>query len=126
MNKINPNIVIDRLITEDDQGHRYLILEPEGIKKKAASEFQHQFRRRNNTWDENNDRSEFWNNIYTPMNQHSTEMATLLEQITVEEWINNIKELNKKSAAGPSGIDYNIIARFAPHNSGLYEHSTII
>lgn len=46
LEKYKPNIIIDHLITEDTNGHSYLLLDSDDIKHKVSSEFQCQFKKR--------------------------------------------------------------------------------
>ncbi|EXX54309.1 hypothetical protein RirG_235740 [Rhizophagus irregularis DAOM 197198w] len=53
--------------------------------------------------------SQQWQHIYEPTGKFKEVMESIAEKITIEEWNNTVIELNKKSAAGLSGINYKII-----------------
>ena len=85
-----------------------LILEPSEVKKVAADTFAHQFRKRRTTLD---NLSPFWKEIYNRQSENEEAYTPLMESFTKEEWLETIRELSVKSAAGPSEINYRILKK---------------
>ncbi|EXX61848.1 hypothetical protein RirG_167320 [Rhizophagus irregularis DAOM 197198w] len=54
-----------------------------------------------------------WRQIYEPVGKFKEVMESTIEKITMAEWNNTVKELNKESAAGLSGINYRIILQLS-------------
>lgn len=53
-----------------------------------------------------------WSHIYQPTGSYNLVMESLLDKITLDEWMDVLKDVNTKSALGPSGINYNLIKAF--------------
>ena len=55
----------------------------------------------------------FWKDIYERQFNFEETYIPLIEPFTEEEWLETIKELSVKSAAGPSGINYRILKKLS-------------
>ncbi|PKK50736.1 hypothetical protein RhiirC2_833986, partial [Rhizophagus irregularis] len=86
-----------------------LATEPGKVKNAVDNDFARMFRKRNTLLDT---LTPLWQQIYEPAGKFKEEMESTIEKITKEEWIKAIRELNNKSAAGLSGINYKIIQQF--------------
>ncbi|GBC26297.2 hypothetical protein GLOIN_2v1790829 [Rhizophagus irregularis DAOM 181602=DAOM 197198] len=64
------------------------------------------FRKRNTL---QNSLTSLWQQIYEPAGKFKEVMEATIEKVTMEEWNNTVKELNKNLTAGLSGINYKII-----------------
>ncbi|CAB4403165.1 unnamed protein product [Rhizophagus irregularis] len=102
------NIVIDKVIVNEEPGGstKRLATEPGEVKEAVDNDFASMFRKRNTL---QNTLTPIWQQIYEPAGKFKEVMESTIEEITMEEWNNTIKDLNKKSTAGLSGINYKII-----------------
>jgi len=85
-----------------------MVLHPEEVKTVAADTFAKQFRKRDTHLDQLNP---FWRNIYKVQHHNQKIFEPLCDPFDLEEWNETIHDLSKRSSAGPSGIDYNIIRK---------------
>jgi hypothetical protein len=103
------NIVIDKvLLVNEETGilTKRLATELREVKKAVDNDFANMFRKRNTLLDT---MTPIWRQIYEPVGKFKEVMESTIEKITMAEWNNTVKELNKESAAGLSGINYRII-----------------
>ncbi|EXX60403.1 hypothetical protein RirG_180210 [Rhizophagus irregularis DAOM 197198w] len=102
------NIVIDKVLVNEETGisTKRLATEPREVKKAVDNDFANMFRKRNTLLDT---MTPIWQQIYEPVGKFKEVMESTIEKITMAEWNNTVKELNKESAAGLSGINYRII-----------------
>ncbi|CAB5202889.1 unnamed protein product [Rhizophagus irregularis] len=101
-------IVINKALVDDElkSSTKRLATDPVEVKKAVDDSFTSMFRKRNTRL---NTMSQQWQHIYEPTGKFKEVMESIAEKITIEEWNNTVIELNKKSAAGLSGINYKII-----------------
>jgi len=85
-----------------------LLLDPQDIKNKASSSFAQQFRKRSTRL---HDLSPFWTDIYEAKHDFTSIWETVMDEVTLDEWHRTISSLSDHSAAGPSGIDYQILKK---------------
>ncbi|PKK57798.1 hypothetical protein RhiirC2_871741, partial [Rhizophagus irregularis] len=102
------NIVIDKvLVNEESEGStKRLATELGEVKEAVDNDFAIMFRKRN-TFE--NSLTPLWQQIYEPAGKFKEVMEATIEKVTMEEWNNTVKDLNKNSTAGLSGINYKII-----------------
>ncbi|PKC12454.1 hypothetical protein RhiirA5_396918 [Rhizophagus irregularis] len=102
------NIVIDKvLVNEESEGStKRLATEPGEVKEAVDNDFASMFRKRNTL---ENSLTPLWQQIYEPAGKFKEVMEATIEKVTMEEWNNTVKDLNKNSTAGLSGINYKII-----------------
>ncbi|PKB96090.1 hypothetical protein RhiirA5_435465 [Rhizophagus irregularis] len=102
------NIVIDKVLVDEEPGvtTKRLATNPGEVKKAVDNDFANMFRKRNTQL---NTLTPFWQHIYEPTGKFKKVMEVTTKNITLKEWNNTVKDLNKKSAAGLSGINYKII-----------------
>ncbi|PKB94198.1 hypothetical protein RhiirA5_439331 [Rhizophagus irregularis] len=102
------NIVIDKvLVNEESEGlTKRLATELEEVKEAVDNDFASMFRKRNTL---QNSLTPLWQQIYKPAGKFKEVMEATIEKVIMEEWNNTVKELNKNSTAGLSGINYKII-----------------
>ncbi len=110
LEKYRPNVKIDRAVITNPQNsmEKCLILEPNAVKQVAADTFAHQFRKRRTMLD---NLSPYWREIYKRQSEFEDAYVPLMESFTEEEWLETTRELSRKSAAGPSGINYRILKK---------------
>ncbi|CAB5188318.1 unnamed protein product [Rhizophagus irregularis] len=102
------NIVIDKVLVNEETGisTKRLATELREVKKAVDNDFANMFRKRNTLLDT---MTPIWRQIYEPVGKFKEVMESTIEKITMAEWNNTVKELNKELAAGLSGINYRII-----------------
>ncbi|GES99530.1 RNA-directed DNA polymerase from mobile element jockey-like [Rhizophagus clarus] len=102
-------ITIDRIATTNIEGESHLETNPDNINRLAEEHYGETTRARNTSYDRLDD---FWTNIYQPKQHWTQHFADMNEPITLDEWLTILREVNSSSAAGPSGISYNLIKKF--------------
>ncbi|CAB4386496.1 unnamed protein product [Rhizophagus irregularis] len=102
------NIVIDKVLVNEKPGIsiKRLATNPGEVMKAVDNDFANMFRKRNTQL---NASTPFWQHIYESTGKFKEVMEVTTKNITLEEWNNTVKELNKKLAAGLSSINYKII-----------------
>jgi hypothetical protein len=110
LSRTRRSIVLDRVLTTDDNGNFNLTTDPDQIKEIAINHFKfiagdsitEQFTL--------NDMSEFWQSLYTPINSIDPHIyANLLAEPSDSEWSSTISALPNNKVAGPSGISYEML-----------------
>jgi hypothetical protein len=106
--KTHNRIVLDKVLVDEEAGTltKRLATDPEEVKKIVDEDFARMFRKRNTQL---NALTPFWQQIYEPTGKFQEDMETTIKAITLDEWNSTVKDLNKKSTAGLSGINYRII-----------------
>ncbi|PKY58000.1 hypothetical protein RhiirA4_479518 [Rhizophagus irregularis] len=102
-NKIDKQVEITQ---EDQNNMARLATEPGEVKKAVDNNFARTFRKRNTLLETI---IPLWQQIYKPAGKFKEAMEFTIEKITKKEWNKTVRELNKKSAARLSGINYKII-----------------
>ncbi|PKY60262.1 hypothetical protein RhiirA4_430996 [Rhizophagus irregularis] len=98
----------NKVLVDEEPGvsTKRLATNPGEVMKAVDNDFMNMFRKRNTQL---NASTPFWQHIYEPTEKFKEVMEVTTKNIILEEWNNTVKELNKKSAAGLSGINYKII-----------------
>uniref|UniRef100_U9SMX5 Uncharacterized protein n=1 Tax=Rhizophagus irregularis (strain DAOM 181602 / DAOM 197198 / MUCL 43194) TaxID=747089 RepID=U9SMX5_RHIID len=95
------------LVNKKSEGlTKRLATELEEVKEAVDNDFASMFRKRNTL---QNSLTSLWQQIYEPVGKFKEVMESTIEKITMAEWNNTVKELNKNLTAGLSGINYKII-----------------
>ncbi|RGB43473.1 hypothetical protein C1646_749700 [Rhizophagus diaphanus] len=102
------NIVIDKVLVNEETEilTKRLATKLREVKKAVNNDFVNMFRKRNTLL---NTIIPIWRQIYEPIGKFKEVMESTIEKITMVEWNNTVKELNKESAVELSGINYRII-----------------
>ncbi len=110
LEKHRQNVSIDRAVIDSNENPatKCMVFHPTEVKAVAADTFAKQFRKRNTHLEQLNP---FWRDIYKVQRHNHELFEPLCNPFDLEEWNETIQDLSKRSAAGPSGIDYNIIRK---------------
>ncbi|CAB5135627.1 unnamed protein product [Rhizophagus irregularis] len=100
-NKCFWKTVIDKvLVNKKSEGStKRLATEPEEVKEAVDNDFASMFRKRNTL---QNSLTSLWQQIYESAGKFKEVMEATIEKVTMEEWNNTVKELNKNLTAGLS------------------------
>jgi ribonuclease HI len=109
LNREKKSIIIDHLVTQDEQGFDKKIIDEVIIKQKVKENFENIT---NYQVPDRGDLEQNWESFYIPREDIDTSLYNhLLDPISIEEWSTTCAELNKEKAPGITEISYDLIKK---------------
>ena len=100
--------MLDRVRTSTHDQDDSLLITPEDVKRETAEVFSKQFRKRDHKFD--NELPDNWKHEYSPIHEINPEIYnSIMLQPTLNEWLDVVNSSSNKSAAGNSGIGYQML-----------------
>ena len=108
LNRDKKTIVMNRARSLDPDGNEILLTTPGEVKNEATNIFSNQFRKQKHKFNE--PLPSHWEQEYLPKDNIDSNIYNSLDNpLTLQEWMDVVKNSNNKSTAGISGVRYQMI-----------------